>query len=505
MSVFFQRLFSSDFLPYGQCYLWQPALVWLHAISDGLITLAYYSIPFTLIWFVRKRAPLRLGGVTIMFAGFVTACGTTHLMSLWNLWHSTYRLEGAIKAVTAVLSMMAAFATIKLAPAMLKLASPNELERINRWLREEVAARATAEGKLRLLLERERSTSEARVRSYFEAASQGIIVVEQDGRIVLVNRRTEEMFGYTRGELAGSQLDRLLPLGLALSHAGVRKDGTEFPVEIGLSFLETEEGRQALGLVSDVTEHQRAADQLAQANAELRRSNAELEQFAYVASHDLQEPLRMIISYMTLLQRRYCGRLNREADEFIHYAVDGASRMKRMIQDFLSVSRIGTQAIRIESVPALAIVQNALNNLKASIDESGAVVTVSELPAIEADAGLLAQVFQNLIGNAIKFRRDGPPHVNVSAVRVSGDWVFSVKDDGIGVEPQYADRIFRIFERLHDPQKYQGSGIGLAVSKKIVERHGGRMWLDSQRGDGAVFSFSIPFEQAVGLTEAVGA
>jgi signal transduction histidine kinase len=505
MSVFLQRLFSSDFLPYGQCYSWQPALVWLHAISDGLITLAYYSIPFTLIWFVRRRAPLRLGGLAILFAGFVTACGTTHLMSLWNLWHSTYRLEGAIKAVTAVLSVMAAFTTIKLAPAVLKLASPNELETINRWLREEVAARASAEKKLSLLLERERSTSEARVRSYFEAASQGIVVVAQDGRIVLVNRRTEEMFGYTRNELVGAQLETLLPLGLALSHAGRRKDGSEFPVEIGLSYLETEEGRQALGLVSDITDHQRAADQIAQANGELRRSNAELEQFAYVASHDLQEPLRMIISYMTLLQRRYCGRLDREADEFIHYAVDGASRMKRMIQDFLSVSRIGTQAMRIDDVPTLGIVQDALDNLKASIDESGAIVRVSELPAIPVDAGLLTQVFQNLIGNAIKFRRDGPPHVDVSAVLVGGDWVFSVSDDGIGVEQQYADRIFRIFERLHDPQKYQGSGIGLAVSKKIVERHGGRMWLDSKRADGAVFSFSIPLEKAVVLTEAVGA
>jgi two-component system, LuxR family, sensor kinase FixL len=505
MSTFYEKLFSADFLPYGNCYSWQPALVWLHALSDGLITLGYYSVPFTLIWFVRRRAPLRLRGLAMLFAGFLVAAGTTHLMSLWNLWHSAFRLEGVIKGVTAVLSVIAAIATIKLAPKVLKLASPNELESINRWLREQVEARATAEDKLRRLLEQERSTSEARVRSYFEAASQGIIVAAQDGQIVLVNRRTEEMFGYTRDELVGAQLERLLPLGLAVAHAGVRKDGTEFPVEIGVSYLETEGGVQALGFVSDITGHQLAADHLAQANAELRRSNAELEQFAYIASHDLQEPLRMIISYMTLLQRRYCGRLDREADEFIHYAVDGASRMKRMIQDFLSVSRIGTQAIRIETVPALAIVQNAVSNLKAAIDESGAIITVGELPTIPADGGLLTQVFQNLVGNAIKFRRDGPPRVNVSAALIGGNWVFSVSDDGIGVEPQYADRIFRIFERLHPPQKYQGSGIGLAVSKKIVERHGGRMWLDSQRGEGALFSFSIPAEKAVVLTEAVGA
>ena len=519
---FFQRLFSSDFLPLGHCYFWQPTLLWLHAISDSLITLAYYSIPFTLVWVVRRRAPLRLGGLAILLVGFFLASGATHLLSVWNLWHSTYRLEGVVKAAAAVVSVATAIVAVKLAPRMLKVASPNEVAATNRWLREEVAARAIAEERVRHLTEGERTASEARMRSYFEAASQGIIVIARDERIVLVNRRTEELFGFTREEMIGGLLEMLFPAhaihpsdyfreptvspiraGIALTAR--RKDGSEFPAEIGLSYLETEEGVQALGLISDITERKRAADQMAQANAELRRSNAELEQFAYIASHDLQEPLRMISSYMTLLLRRYSAQLDKEADEFIHYAVDGANRMKGLIRDLLSVSRIGTQAVRIETVPGAAVVRDAMSNLKAAVEESGAIVTVEELPTIPADAGLLTQVFQNLIGNAIKFRRDGPPHVTVSAMLNDGDWVFSIGDDGIGIEPQHADRIFRIFERLQDSEKYDGSGIGLAVSKKIVERHGGRMWVDSKPGAGAIFSFSIPVEKATPLAEKASA
>lgn len=226
---------------------------------------------------------------------------------------------------------------------------------------------------------------------------------------------------------------------------------------------------------------------------ELTRSNADLQQFAYVASHDLQEPLRMVASYTQLLAKRYKGKLDADADEFITFAVDGATRMQQLIKDLLAYSRVTTQRAPsepTECAPALVI---ALNNLHMAIEKEQAVVTYDPLPTIVADDTQLTQLFQNLIGNAIKFRGDQPPRVHLSAIRKDHEWVFAVRDNGIGIDPQYADRVFVIFQRLHTPADYPGTGIGLALCKKIVERHGGRIWVDSYPGQGATFYFTFPF------------
>jgi light-regulated signal transduction histidine kinase (bacteriophytochrome) len=226
---------------------------------------------------------------------------------------------------------------------------------------------------------------------------------------------------------------------------------------------------------------------------ELTRSNADLQQFAYVASHDLQEPLRMVASYTQLLAKRYKGKLDADADEFITFAVEGATRMQQLIKDLLAYSRVTTQRAPsepTECAPALVI---ALNNLHMAIEKEQAVVTYDPLPTIVADDTQLTQLFQNLIGNAIKFRGDQPPRVHLSAIRKDHEWVFAVRDNGIGIDPQYADRVFVIFQRLHTPADYPGTGIGLALCKKIVERHGGRIWVDSSPGQGATFYFTFPF------------
>lgn len=519
---FFRRLVSSDFLPHGHCYFWQPGLVWLHVISDALIAAAYYSIPIALYWVVRKRPGLKLRGLVLMFAGFIMACGATHVLSVWNVWHSAYRLEGVIKAITAVLSVATAIVTLKLAPLALKVLAPAESDRITHALLEEITARGKAEETLRRLAETERLSSEAKLRSYFEAASQGILAVDHAGLIVLVNRQLEEMFGYPRVELLGKPLEILIPARYRDGHkvhrhdyfveprvrsmgtvgmklVGRHKNGHEFPVEIGLSYVESEDGMLALGLVSDITERRRVAQELERANEDLRRSNADLEQFAYVASHDLQEPLRMVTSYLNLLERRYKDKLDTDASEFIHFAVDGAQRMKGLIQDLLSFSRIGRQQVYIREVDVEPVLQAALQNLKAAIAEYQAEVTVESLPTVHGDPGLLTQVFQNLIGNAIKFHGERNPQITISAAQTGGEWVFSVKDNGIGIERVHEERIFRIFERLHAVEQYPGTGVGLAVSKKIVERHGGRIWVSSEVGRGSTFYFSIPVRPAVGV------
>ena len=209
----------------------------------------------------------------------------------------------------------------------------------------------------------------------------------------------------------------------------------------------------------------------------------------------------MITGYLQLLERRYQGRLDDDAQEFIRYAVDGSARMKRLIQDLLSFSRVGTQATHFGVVDGGIVLQNALSNLKTAIDESHAVLTSDPLPTIVADQGLLTQVFQNLIGNAIKFQKDSEPWIHVSSKLRDGLWVFSVQDNGIGIEPQHAERIFRIFERLHGQDTYPGTGVGLAITQKIVERHGGRIWLESEPGKGSTFFFSIAPDAKSSLTE----
>ena len=235
-----------------------------------------------------------------------------------------------------------------------------------------------------------------------------------------------------------------------------------------------------------------ARQELEKSITELARSNSDLQQFAYVASHDLQEPLRMVASYTQLLAKRYKGKLDNDADEFIAFAVNGANRMQALIQDLLAFSRVDTQGQHFEATSVETLLGYAVDNLKGGIEESGAVVTHDPLPTVMADERQLLHLLQNLLSNAIKFRGQDPPLVHISADKRDNQWQFAVRDNGIGIDPQYAERIFVIFQRLHTNAEYPGTGIGLSLCKKIVERHGGGIWMESQLGQGATFYFTLP-------------
>jgi PAS domain S-box-containing protein len=371
---------------------------------------------------------------------------------------------------------------------------------------------------VRKAAEKHLAQMEGRYRGLLEAAPDAMMLVNLGGEIVLVNLQAERQFGYRRDELIGQPASTLISQdsaqrlrasirrsadggfaeqsSAAIEVEGRRNDGGSFPLEVTFSALPTDEGILLTVAIRDITARKVAEAQLLQTVAELNRSNEELGQFAYIASHDLQEPLRMVASYTQLLSRRYKGKLDADADEFISFAVDGANRMQQLIQDLLAYSRVATKGKDLLETSSEEAFQQALRNLRGAIGDSGALVTHDPLPTVLADEGQLVQLFQNLVSNAIKYQNPGVPRVHVSATRkrdnVGGArWLFTVKDNGIGIESQYFDRIFGMFQRLHKREEFEGTGIGLAICKKIVERHGGSISVESQMGHGSTFQFGL--------------
>jgi PAS domain S-box-containing protein len=358
---------------------------------------------------------------------------------------------------------------------------------------------------------------EGRYRGLLEAAPDAMVVVNKAGEIVLLNVQAENQFGYHRDELVGQKMTNIVPEGFAerliadalrssedalaqqigtgIELTGRRKNRSEFPIEIMLSPLESAEGILVTAAIRDISKRKLAEADLLHKVEELNRSNVELGQFAYIASHDLQEPLRMVASYTQLLSRRYKGKLDSDADEFIAFAVDGASRMQRLIQDLLAFSRVGTKGRDFLDISSEDALKQALVNLRGAIQDSGAQVTHDPLPSVLADETQLIQLFQNLVGNAIKYQVpsvSGVPRVHITASRNGGkQWTFAVQDNGMGIDSQYFDRIFGMFQRLHKREEFAGTGIGLAICKKIVERHGGTISVESQPGQGSTFRFAL--------------
>ena len=366
-------------------------------------------------------------------------------------------------------------------------------------------------------VKREKETlqeSEERFRLLIDATKDyAIIMLDADGRVVSWNEGAKRLKGWDEQEILGRHFSLFYTeeavasghpeheLKIAATEGQyaeevwlVRKNGSRFMADVIITAIRGESGklRGFAKITRDITERKQAEERLQATLMDLERSNKELEQFAYVASHDLQEPLRMVSSYTQLLAQRYEGQLDDKAKKYIDYAVDGAVRMQRLINDLLAFSRISTQGKTIEKIDSHSVLGEAIHNLAAAIEENRAMVTNDDLPTVRADATQLCLLFQNLIGNAIKYRGADLPHIHVSACELGREWRFSVMDNGIGIDAQYAEKVFVLFKRLHTKQEYPGTGIGLAMCKRIVERHGGRIWFESAIGKGSTFYFTLP-------------
>lgn len=362
--------------------------------------------------------------------------------------------------------------------------------------------------------EQELREAEERMRSIVDHVVDGIISIDEYGVVESYNPAAERIFGYSSSEVIRRNVKMLMPepfhdehdgylanylrsrepkiIGIGREVVGRRKDGSTFPMDLAVSEFHLGKRKYFTGIVRDISERKRAESELRTSAQELARSNLDLEQYAYVASHDLQEPLRAVAGCVQIIKKRYQGQLDERADELIAHTVDGVGRMQALIDDLLSYSRVGTRGKAFEPSDCQEILARALANLEAAIKETNCVVTHDPLPTIKADGAQLVQLFQNLISNAIKFKSERAPAIHVAAVREKGNWLFSLQDNGIGIEPEYFDRIFVIFQRLHTRTEYPGTGIGLAICKKIIERHGGRIYVESQAGQGATFFFTFP-------------
>lgn len=369
----------------------------------------------------------------------------------------------------------------------------------------------------RRLTEQKLVASEAMFRALYDQAPDAIIAVDKNGRIVQLNRKVEEYFGYAPNELVSQAVETIIPdrfrklhiaqrngyietphtrpMGAGMELYAKRKNGTEFPVDIMLSPVQIPGNSVVICVIRDITDRKKAERQAKQHAEQLARSNAELERFAYVASHDLQEPLRAVAASCQVMQRRLSGKFDSDTNEYIEFAIDGAKRMQELINDLLTFSRVTRGGEVLKKTDINQVFERVLLNLEVQIKQTQAKITRSVFPTVWGDFGQLVQLFQNLLSNAIKFHGDKTPEVSITFLESSEEWTFCLKDNGIGIPPEYHHKIFVIFQRLHRREEYAGTGIGLAICKKIVEHHGGRIWLESIAGEGCSFYFTFPKRQ----------
>jgi PAS domain S-box-containing protein len=632
---FLKQLFGSGlYMPHGFCYLWNSKLVWLHVISDSLIALSYFAIPAVLLWFVKKRRDLPFNWMFLLFGTFIIACGMTHLMEVWNLWHGDYWLSGGIKAITAAASVLTTVMLVRVAPKALALPGLEQLlqsktalerqvsdlrdeemkglvreaayrdqaalldlthdaifvrdmqSRITYWNRAsehlygwhfveiagkvsydflgtefpkplaeieaQIVASGSWEGELvhhtrdgtavivssRWALERDSEGNpsgilesnrditgsremEKQFATLLETAPDAMVVVDAKGTIKLINAQTERLFGYAREELIGQQMEVLIPHRFRSAHAvhrdryaqspharamsvglelyGLRKDGGEFPVEISLSPLQTGEGILVSSTIRDVSLRREACAKIEKLNDALKQKvhdldglNKEMETFSYSVSHDLRAPLRHIDGFARILAEEHAAALSAEAKHHLEHIVTATNRMGALIDDLLSLGRVGRREMSLREAQLDDLVRQAVTDLPPGTENRTIEWKIGPLGEAVCDAGLVRLVFSNLLSNAVKFTRTRTKaRVEVGKCFQNGTLAYFIRDNGVGFDAKYADKLFGVFQRLHSQQDFEGTGVGLATVRRIVQRHGGDVWAESELGVGTTFFFTL--------------
>jgi len=550
MNKFLTKLFLSDFMPHGYCYLWDPRIVWLHAVSDGLIAFAYYLIPLMLIYFVRRRRDLPFHWMFLMFGLFIFGCGTTHLMEVWTVWHATYRLAGVIKAFTALASLATAALLVTLIPQALALPSPEQLRTANANLEKEIRERLLVEealqrahGELESKVQQrtaelarandqlrgeigERRRAEGALQeaqtlfeNFFEFSPDAIVVTDGNGRITKVNSQVEKFFGYTRAELLGLPVETLIPerfraahpdhrarytahpsvrpMGAGLELYGGRKDGAEFPVDITLSPVGTADGPIFLSVIRDVSEKKRAEEALHKAQAELAHVSRlmTLGELTASISHEVNQPLTAIVT-----QGQVCLRLlaleTPRPDEMraaVERIVGDANRASEVIQRIRAIAkRSEPQMVSLDINDAIREAILLVQREVLSHGVSLRTELASALPPVLGDRVQLQQVIINLLINGVEAMApitDRPREILIrSQQHEAGQVHVAVQDSGIGIDSETAERLFSAFFTT----KPSGMGMGLSISRSIIRAHGGKLWVSPNPVHGAAFQFTVP-------------
>ena len=536
MSEFLQKFFSPDgFMPHGHCYLWTPGVVWLHVVSDALIAVSYYSIPLTLAWFVRRRRDIDFRWMFVCFAVFILACGTTHIMEIWNVWHGSYWVSGSIKALTAIASVPTAILLTRLMPEALKLPSPSALAKLNTALEEEVQMRRRAEEELRALntqLESRVAARTAELRAANESLQRHIAehekaeeranwlatfpennpnpIMEVDWATGTVNyanpSASREFPEVTRESLAHPALAGLREAAAHLI------DGAKTIVRREIVFenryysqtIHCFSDPQRLRIYnSDITERKQAEEAVHQLNSELERrvkqrtnqleaANKELEAFSYSVSHDLRAPLRAMDGFSEAVMGDCRELLPEKSQRYLQRIRSAAQQMGALIDDLLAFSRLSRLPLAKRPVDMADLVQSTLEELAPQREGRQVEIQCDNLPPCEGDPSLLKQIWVNLLSNALKYtRKREHAEIEIGCRSENGERIYFVRDNGTGFDMRYATKLFGVFQRLHRQEDYEGTGVGLAIIQRIVHRHGGRIWADARENHGATFSFTL--------------